>query len=59
MDSYEVNEISSDPGGLKYRWLIKGMIPLSFMILTYLREAILGYYSVKGNYFNYSYYQGY
>ncbi len=33
MDSYVVNEISSDPGGLKYRWVIKAMIPLSFIVL--------------------------
>ena len=33
MDSWETNEISEDPGGLPYRWLIKGMIPLSFIFL--------------------------
>ena len=32
-DAYDVNEISEDPGGLKYRWIIKGMIPLSFIFL--------------------------
>ncbi|MCI5163232.1 MAG: C4-dicarboxylate ABC transporter permease, partial [Candidatus Electrothrix sp. AX5] len=25
---------SEDPGGLPYRWLIKGMIPLSFSFLV-------------------------
>ncbi len=30
MDSYGMNEISENPGGLPYRWLIKGMIPLAF-----------------------------
>lgn len=33
MDAYEINEISQDPGGLPYRWVIKGMIPLSFLFL--------------------------
>ena len=32
-DAYEIKEISEDPGGLHYRWLIKGMIPLSFLLL--------------------------
>ncbi|WP_457573776.1 TRAP transporter small permease subunit [Desulfolithobacter sp.] len=32
-DAYETNEISEDPGGLPFRWLIKGMIPLSFGFL--------------------------
>ena len=35
MDSYTTNEISEDPGGLKYRWLIKSMIPLSFIFLIF------------------------
>jgi len=33
LDSYEYNEISQDPGGLTHRWIIKFMIPLSFIIL--------------------------
>ena len=32
-DSWEIAEISEDPGGLHYRWLIKGMIPFSFGLL--------------------------
>ena len=35
MDSYTTNEISEDPGGLKYRWIIKSMIPLSFIFLIF------------------------
>ena len=35
MDSYESGEISQDPGGLPYRWLIKAMIPLSFIFLLF------------------------
>jgi TRAP-type mannitol/chloroaromatic compound transport system permease small subunit len=33
MDSYTTNEISEDPGGLPYRWIIKAMIPFSFIFL--------------------------
>lgn len=33
MDSYAINEISENPGGLPYRWVIKAMIPLAFAIL--------------------------
>ena len=33
LDAYEVGEISEDPGGLTHRWIIKFMIPLSFLIL--------------------------
>ena len=29
-EAYALGEVSGDPGGLAYRWLIKGMIPLSF-----------------------------
>ena len=34
-DSYGMNEISENPGGLPYRWVIKGMIPLAFGILIF------------------------
>ena len=40
MDSYEMNEISEDPGGLTHRWIIKAMIPLSFI---YLIITSIGY----------------
>ncbi|XCN72576.1 MAG: TRAP transporter small permease subunit [Candidatus Electrothrix aestuarii] len=39
-DSWVTKEISENPGGLPYRWLIKGMIPLSF---TFLMLTALGY----------------
>ena len=39
-DSWMMGEISEDPGGLPYRWLIKGMIPLSFSFLIF---SALGY----------------
>jgi TRAP-type mannitol/chloroaromatic compound transport system permease small subunit len=32
-DAYIYNEISEDPGGLTHRWIIKSMIPLSFILL--------------------------
>ncbi len=35
LDSYTTNEISEDPGGLHYRWIIKAMIPLSFIFLIF------------------------
>ena len=34
-DAYVMHEISEDPGGLPYRWLIKGLIPLSFGALIF------------------------
>lgn len=30
-EAYDINEMSGDPGGLPYRWVIKGMITLSFI----------------------------
>lgn len=39
-DAYEIGEISEDPGGLPYRWIIKGMIPLSFSFLVF---SAIGY----------------
>lgn len=32
-EAYDLNEISGDPGGLTHRWIIKAMIPLSFVLL--------------------------
>lgn len=34
-DAYISGEISEDPGGLPYRWIIKSMIPLSFAFLMF------------------------
>jgi TRAP-type mannitol/chloroaromatic compound transport system permease small subunit len=31
--SYEQNEVSSNPGGLEYRFLVKSLLPLSFIFL--------------------------
>ena len=33
MDSYTSNEVSPDPGGLPYRWIIKAQIPFAFIFL--------------------------
>ncbi len=34
-DAYQIKEISEDPGGLPFRWIIKGMIPLAFVYLIF------------------------
>lgn len=39
-DAWTIGEISEDPGGLPYRWLIKSMIPLAFSFLSF---SALGY----------------
>jgi TRAP-type mannitol/chloroaromatic compound transport system permease small subunit len=44
--SYAIGEISPDPGGLRYRFLLKAVIPLAFALLTLqalsmMLEAIL------------------
>jgi TRAP-type mannitol/chloroaromatic compound transport system permease small subunit len=33
VEAYVSMEISGDPGGLHYRWIVKGLIPLSFLLL--------------------------
>lgn len=33
-ESYALGETSGDPGGLPYRWIIKGMIPVSFLFMA-------------------------
>lgn len=40
MDAYTTGEISEDPGGLTHRWLIKAMIPASFIFLIF---SAIGY----------------
>ena len=32
--SFIQNEVSSDPGGLSYRWIVKSLMPLAFVFLT-------------------------
>ena len=33
-EAFDMNEISGDPGGLKHRWMIKAVIPASFIFLV-------------------------
>lgn len=33
-EAYELGERSGDPGGLPYRWIIKGVIPFAFSAMT-------------------------
>lgn len=39
--SYSINEISSDPGGLTHRWVLKACIPLGFALFA-LQAAAQG-----------------
>ncbi len=32
--SFVQHEVSSDPGGLKYRWIVKALMPLAFVFLA-------------------------
>ncbi|MDH5472474.1 MAG: TRAP transporter small permease subunit [Gammaproteobacteria bacterium] len=34
IESYQLGETSGDPGGLPYRWLIKAIIPFSFITIS-------------------------
>jgi TRAP-type mannitol/chloroaromatic compound transport system permease small subunit len=34
MQAYAINETSADPGGIPYRWAVKGLIPLGFALLA-------------------------
>lgn len=43
--SYLLNEQSGDPGGLKYRFIIKSVIPISFILVI-----ISGFIFAKNNY---------
>ena len=49
--SYIHNEISPDPGGLPFRWLIKAAIPLSFFLLLIqgTAEILKKLLSILGN----------
>jgi TRAP-type mannitol/chloroaromatic compound transport system permease small subunit len=39
--SYAINEISSDPGGLTHRWMLKALIPMGFAVFA-LQAAAQG-----------------
>jgi TRAP-type mannitol/chloroaromatic compound transport system permease small subunit len=32
--SYAINETSADPGGIPFRWAVKGLIPIGFGLLA-------------------------
>lgn len=32
-ESFDIGEVSPDPGGLRYRWLLKAIIPFGFLLL--------------------------
>jgi TRAP-type mannitol/chloroaromatic compound transport system permease small subunit len=40
MQSYSIGETSSDPGGLPYRWALKALIPIGFVLLALQSLAI-------------------
>ncbi len=35
VESYQMHEISGDPGGLTHRWILKAFIPFSFLLLIF------------------------
>ena len=37
--SYVINEISSDPGGLTHRWVLKALIPVGFAVFGLMAAA--------------------
>lgn len=39
MQSYSIDEISSDPGGLTHRWMLKALIPIGFAVFA-LQAAV-------------------
>lgn len=41
-NSYSINEGSPDPGGLPYRYLLKGVMPLAFVLLSIQALAMMG-----------------
>ena len=49
LQSYLQNEVSSDPGGLTHRWLIKAMLVVAFvlLILQALSEVLKAYHRLE------------
>ena len=52
-EAYDINEMSGDPGGLPFRWLIKGMISASFICVLissfgFILRAINSYRGLHG-----------
>jgi len=51
-EAYDINEMSGDPGGLPHRWVIKGMISLSFICvlissLGFILRAVCEYLGLE------------
>ena len=48
--SYVIGEQSADPGGLPYRWLLKSLIPVGFLLLLLqaLSELIKDFAELRG-----------
>lgn len=42
MQSYGIGERSPDPGGIPYRWVIKGFIPLGYVLVSLQCAAAIG-----------------
>jgi TRAP-type mannitol/chloroaromatic compound transport system permease small subunit len=51
MNSWEVKEISPDPGGLPARYVLKAMIPLGFFLLIVqgISQAFKSFFLIIGN----------
>ncbi len=41
MDAFNMGEGSGDPGGLPHRWLIKSMIPVSFVLIGFASLGLI------------------
>lgn len=50
IESFVSGETSNDPGGLRYRWMVKSLIPFSFFLLTFMG---LGYIVKNINIYRY------
>nr|VFK52100.1 MAG: TRAP-type mannitol/chloroaromatic compound transport system, small permease component [Candidatus Kentron sp. TUN]VFK52144.1 MAG: TRAP-type mannitol/chloroaromatic compound transport system, small permease component [Candidatus Kentron sp. TUN] len=53
-NAYDIKEMSGDPGGLPYRWIIKSMIPVSFLCvlissLGFFLRALNQFLGLKGH----------
>jgi TRAP-type mannitol/chloroaromatic compound transport system permease small subunit len=53
IQSFSIGEMSPDPGGIPYRWIVKGLIPIGFALLALqgvgeLCRVILNGNSAKG-----------
>ena len=54
VQSYSIGEMSPDPGGIPFRWIVKGLIPIGFVLLALqglgeLCRVIIKQPSAKGN----------